>query len=81
MTIRSWVEISRTALRQNVRALRVVIGPERIFCAVVKANAYGHGIAEVARVVARASRQRSSRTTSAPSTTKSSRELIRCRRG
>lgn len=50
---RSWVEISREALRSNVQTLRGLIGRDRILCAVVKANAYGHGIAEVARVVER----------------------------
>lgn len=48
---RSWIEISRDALRANVRTLRTIAGPERILCAVVKANAYGHGIREVAGVL------------------------------
>ena len=50
---RSWVEISRDALRANVRTLRAIAGPDRVLCAVVKANAYGHGIREVASVIAR----------------------------
>lgn len=53
MTTRSWVEISREALRANVRMLHALVGRDRILCAVVKANAYGHGITEVARVVER----------------------------
>ncbi|MFH1098893.1 MAG: alanine racemase [Candidatus Uhrbacteria bacterium] len=48
---RSWVEISRDALRANVSTLRRFIGPELIFLAVVKANAYGHGIREVATIL------------------------------
>ncbi|MDO8598733.1 MAG: alanine racemase, partial [bacterium] len=48
---RSWVEVSREALRQNVRTLRALVGRDRIFCAVVKANAYGHGIREVAKIL------------------------------
>lgn len=32
--------------------LRGIIGPDRVFCAVVKANAYGHGLVEVAKIVA-----------------------------
>lgn len=46
------VEISRSALRANVREFRRLIGRRRTFLAVVKANAYGHGIVEVSRTVA-----------------------------
>ncbi|MBI4450100.1 alanine racemase [Candidatus Uhrbacteria bacterium] len=46
---RSWVEISKEALRENIRMLRSIAGSDRVLCAVVKANAYGHGIREVAR--------------------------------
>ncbi|MBP1659727.1 MAG: hypothetical protein H6P95_919, partial [Candidatus Aminicenantes bacterium] len=42
------VEISRSALVHNIREFRRRIGPRRKFLAVVKANAYGHGILEVA---------------------------------
>lgn len=38
----AWAEISRSALRHNVAALRAVLG-ETLLCAVVKANGYGHG--------------------------------------
>jgi alanine racemase len=44
------VEISRSALVHNIREFRRLIGPRRTFLAVVKANAYGHGILEVARM-------------------------------
>jgi len=37
-------EISLGALRENVRLLRERIGPAVKFCAVVKADAYGHGL-------------------------------------
>jgi alanine racemase len=50
--MRSWIEISRVALRENIRMLRALTG-DRILCAIVKANAYGHGIREVAAVIAR----------------------------
>ncbi len=50
---RSWIEISKEALRENVRTLRGIAGPERVLCAVVKANAYGHGVREVASIIAR----------------------------
>lgn len=48
---RSWVEVSKNALRENAGTLRAIIGAKRIFCAIVKANAYGHGIREVAKVL------------------------------
>jgi len=45
---RAWAEIDLDAVRHNVRALRAVAAPAR-FCAVVKANGYGHGAAAVGR--------------------------------
>ena len=44
------VEISRSALVRNIREFRRLIGRKRKFLAVVKANAYGHGLLEVAGV-------------------------------
>ncbi|HZT74753.1 MAG TPA: alanine racemase [Terriglobales bacterium] len=49
-----WTEISTAALRHNLRAYRRRLGrraPPAI-CAVVKANAYGHGLLDCARVFA-----------------------------
>ncbi|MCP4678132.1 MAG: alanine racemase [Deltaproteobacteria bacterium] len=43
-----WVEIDREALSWNVGQLRNLAGPDRLLMAVVKANAYGHGMKEVA---------------------------------
>jgi alanine racemase len=43
----AWAEISASAIGHNVRALKHVIG-ETALCAVVKANAYGHGAPLVA---------------------------------
>ncbi|MFH1284017.1 MAG: alanine racemase [Candidatus Peregrinibacteria bacterium] len=45
----TWVEISREALRKNIRQFREVIGADRILCPCVKANAYGHGLIECAK--------------------------------
>ena len=42
--LRTWVEISRGAVRQNVRTFRRLIGPKVKLWAVVKSNAYGHGL-------------------------------------
>lgn len=47
----TWVEISRAALRHNIRQFRRLVGPRRKLMAVVKANAYGHGLAEVSNLV------------------------------
>jgi alanine racemase len=38
----AWAEISASAIAHNVRAIKAVVG-ESLICAVVKANAYGHG--------------------------------------
>jgi alanine racemase len=46
------VEISRSRLAANYRAVRAAIGPGASVMCVVKANAYGHGAVEVARVLA-----------------------------
>lgn len=50
---RSWVEISERALTHNIDALRALLEPGARFCAVVKANAYGHGLKEVATIAGR----------------------------
>ncbi len=47
---RNWVEISRGALRRNLAYVRGRLRPGTEVCAVVKADAYGHGAVECARV-------------------------------
>ncbi len=44
------VEISRAALVHNIREFRRIIGRGRRFLAVVKANAYGHGLLETSAI-------------------------------
>ena len=44
MTNSSCIELSKKALRKNVRFLKKQIGEGVIYSSVVKANAYGHGI-------------------------------------
>lgn len=44
-----WAEIDLNALRHNVAAIREHAGPGVGILAVVKANAYGHGVEELAR--------------------------------
>lgn len=48
-----WVEVSKKALEHNVRQFRRVVGKDVEIMAVVKSNAYGHGIVEAARIFAR----------------------------
>ncbi|MGH2830766.1 MAG: alanine racemase, partial [Actinomycetota bacterium] len=48
----TWVEVSTGALERNYRAVAAHAGVP--VCAVVKANAYGHGLVEAARVFERA---------------------------
>ena len=47
--LRTWLEISGPALRANVATLRKQVGVEPGLIAMVKANAYGHGMIPVAR--------------------------------
>ncbi len=47
------MEVSKSALAHNVSEFRKLVGRERILAAVVKANAYGHGMVEVSRVLLR----------------------------
>ena len=49
--MRSWVEISKSAIRDNFRAVRDSVGPSVEVMPVVKADAYRHGAVEVARVL------------------------------
>ena len=45
-------EFDLAALRHNMRALRAISGPDLKYIAALKANAYGHGAAAVARTLA-----------------------------
>ncbi len=45
-----WIELDRRALASNVRRFRDLAGPRRLLLAVVKSNAYGHGIIETSRL-------------------------------
>jgi alanine racemase len=44
----NWAEVSLSALRHNFRVLQQHLGPDVTICAVVKCNAYGHGVEECA---------------------------------
>ena len=47
----NWAEVSLGALRRNYRVLRQLVGKQVEICAVVKADAYGHGARECARTL------------------------------
>jgi alanine racemase len=51
ITPNSWVEIDRAALVANVHACRQLVGPACRLLALVKGNAYGHGLREAAAVL------------------------------
>lgn len=44
-----WAEVDLKAIAHNVRALRKITNPKARLMAVVKADAYGHGVLQVAR--------------------------------
>ncbi|HEY2647452.1 MAG TPA: alanine racemase, partial [Candidatus Acidoferrales bacterium] len=54
-----WAEVSLGALTHNLRAIRKHVnpegarGPRRKILAVIKSNAYGHGIVPVARALSK----------------------------
>ena len=46
----TWVEIDQAAIRANLRGIKALVGPECQVMAVVKAEAYGHGASQVAKL-------------------------------
>lgn len=51
---RTWIEISKKRLTDNVKTLKSFLKKDTIICPIVKANAYGHGIKEVAPIIIKA---------------------------
>jgi alanine racemase len=49
--VRSWIEISRSAIRDNFRAVRASVGSSVEVMPVVKADAYRHGAIEVSKIL------------------------------
>jgi alanine racemase len=47
----TWAEVSLSTLRQNFRTVRKHVGANVTVCAVVKADAYGHGAVECSRAL------------------------------
>ncbi len=47
---KTWVEISKDAVKHNIGVFRKIIGPKTKLMAVVKSNAYGHGLWDFSRL-------------------------------
>lgn len=47
----TWVEISKSALLHNIQQYKNVISSEVLLAPVIKSNAYGHGLQEVASIL------------------------------
>jgi len=50
---KTWVEISRQALIFNLKQFRKIIGQDKKLAAIIKSNAYGHGLLEIAQILAK----------------------------
>ncbi len=50
ITNKTWIEISKSALVHNLKQFRRLIGPNKKITAIVKSNAYGHGLVQVAKI-------------------------------
>lgn len=46
----TWLEISGEALQNNIRQFRRIVGEKVLICPCVKANAYGHGLLQCAKI-------------------------------
>lgn len=46
----TWVEVDKKAIEHNLKQFKKLIGPKTLLMPVVKSNAYGHGIVEVAKI-------------------------------
>jgi len=47
----TWIEISESAIKKNASVFRDLAGKDKILTAVVKANAYGHGLIPISKAV------------------------------
>ncbi len=47
---RTWIEISASAVRHNLQAFQQLVGPQVGVMPIIKANAYGHGLAEMSKI-------------------------------
>lgn len=49
--LRTWIEIDSTALKKNYETFRKIAGRKRSLMAIIKSNAYGHGLIDIATLV------------------------------
>lgn len=49
--MKTWVEVSKKALLENIKQFKKLVGKDCIFAGIVKSNAYGHGLVEVAEAL------------------------------
>ena len=47
----TWIEISKSALLHNISVIKLLLGKSVKLVAVAKANAYGHGLVEIAKII------------------------------
>lgn len=47
----SWLEINKANILRNLTQFRKIIGRDKLLMPVVKSNAYGHGIIEIAKLI------------------------------
>ncbi len=50
MKHRTWLEIDKSAINHNLKEIRKIVSDKVKLMAVVKSNAYGHGIVEIAKI-------------------------------
>jgi len=50
-SLRTWLEIDKKAIRNNIAQFRKIISSKTKLMAVIKSNAYGHGLIDFARTV------------------------------
>lgn len=46
-----WIEVSKSVIKNNLRTFRDVAGKSNLIAVAVKANAYGHGIEEISKLL------------------------------
>ena len=46
----TWVEVDLGAIKKNISAIKKYLGPKVLLALVIKSNAYGHGMVEVAKI-------------------------------
>ena len=48
--MRTWIEIDKKAILHNIKKFKKIVGKKTLLMPVVKGNAYGHGIVEIAKI-------------------------------